>query len=112
MSEAPRAPGRRGAPATPPPPPSPLGAPAPAAPGSGARAAAEPVHDVPEGFVPLPGKEATHIIATKDIYCHFTPRNTKRESTVLICSAGTSMTPGEYHKRVGQYMATGRIETK
>lgn len=109
MSEAPRAPGRRGAPQTPPPPPA---GDAPAAPGSDARAAEKPVQDVPEGFVPLPGKESTHIVATKDIYCHFTPRNTKRESTVLVCSAGTAMTPAEFHKRVERYMVTGRIETK
>ena len=109
MSEAPRAPGRRGSP-EPPKPPKPSQP--PAAPSSAARAAGEPVADVPEGFVPLPGKETTHIVATKDIYCHFTPRNAKRESTVLVCSAGSSMTPDEFHRRVDRYLVTGRIETK
>lgn len=101
----PPAPGRR--------PPSPLGTPAPpAAPARAVVQRATEAVTAPEGFVPQPGKEKTHITPVQDVYVHFTPRHANRESTVLLFKRGVPVTPDEYQRSMDRYAEQGRMEYK
>lgn len=84
---------------------------APSAPPTARAQSSEPVV-CPEGFAPLPGQETTTMVATRDVYLSFVPKHAKRESTVLACYKGQTLTPAEWQRRVDVYGSASRIEFK
>lgn len=72
---------------------------------------AEPPPPAPDGFVADVANPQL-ITAQRDVHLSFTPRNAKRESTVMLFHAGQQTTVEGYHKKVARYRDYNNIEVK
>ena len=66
---------------------------------------------VPDGFI-ADGANQNMLIATREVYVSFVPRNSKRESQVLLFPKGTVTSFDGYQKRLAMYEGYSSLEVK
>jgi hypothetical protein len=75
------------------------------------RRAQAPAEQIPDGFA-VAGGNPNMIVATKNVWVSFVPRNAQRQSTVLLFARGDVLSFAQYHKRVEMYEGYASLEFK